>query len=134
MQLLKLKNLLKSLKRKNINVRYFDFNIFNCFYQNADLFPNYQFRRLGYDNDTALSIGSFHSEVREEDKKSVKSLLSSNKNFIESEIIIIADRFLQDEVDALPILIDYLQKFSKKIILKVPDPERVFHVLFCKPG
>ena len=92
-------------------------DIFNCFYQNADLFPNYQFRRLGYDNDTALSIGSFHSEVREEDKKSVKSLLSSNKNFIESEIIIIADRFLQDEVDALPILIDYLQKFSKKIIL-----------------
>ena len=92
-------------------------DIFNCFYQNKDLFPSYQFRRLGYNNDTALTIASFHPERREEDKKSVKNLLSSNKNFIESEIIIIADRFSQNEVEALPRLIEYLQKFGKQIIL-----------------
>ena len=92
-------------------------DIFNCFYQNTDLFPNYQFRRLGYDNDTALSIGSFHSDVKKEDKKTMMNLLSSNKNFIESKVIIIADRFLQDEVEALPKLINFLQKYSKKIIL-----------------
>ncbi len=47
----------------------------------------------------------------------MKNLLSSNKNFIESEIIIIADRFLQDEVDALPNFLNYLEQFKKKIIL-----------------
>ena len=35
-------------------------DIFNCFYQNTNLFPKYQFRRLGYDNNTRLKISAFH--------------------------------------------------------------------------
>ncbi|MAI28678.1 MAG: hypothetical protein CMP38_00575 [Rickettsiales bacterium] len=92
-------------------------DIFNCFHQNTHLFPEYQFRRLGYDNNTRLRINTFIPGGKEEERKLMTKLLSSNPNFLQSEVVVISSRYSQNEVDALPNFINYLKEFDKHIIL-----------------
>lgn len=93
-------------------------DIFNCFYQNIDLFPNYQFRRLGHDNNTRLYISAFHPEKKKEEKNSMIKLLTSNPNFINAEVIVISAQFSDiKKLEALPDFLNYLKKQNKRIVL-----------------
>ena len=92
-------------------------DIFNCFYQNTNLFPKYQFRRLGYDNNTRLKISAFHPREKQEYKNQMIKLITSNPNFLQSEIVVISIKFSQKAIDALPNFIMFLREFNKEIVL-----------------
>ena len=93
-------------------------DMFNIFDQNKKLFSEYNFARFGGGlHSQSLKIVDFHPKVKSKDKKKTINNISNDTNFINSDIVVISNRFNNKEVESLDNLVSFLQVNKKKVVL-----------------
>ncbi len=78
-------------------------DMFNVFYQNKNLFKNFEFSRIAY----GFTKDSLEKNVN----------ISTDKNFLLSDYIVISDKFLENELKYLDKFISFLKTNKKKVII-----------------
>jgi len=93
-------------------------DMFNIFDQNKKLFLEYNFARFGGGlHSQSLKIVDFHPRVKNKDKEKTISRIINDINFINSDVVVISNRFNKKEVESLNNLVSFLQVNKKKVVL-----------------
>ena len=93
-------------------------DMFNIFDQNKKLFLESNFARFGGGlHSQSLKIVDFHPRVKNKDKEKTISRIINDINFINSDVVVISNRFNKKEVESLNNLVSFLQVNKKKVVL-----------------
>ena len=93
-------------------------DMFNIFDQNKRLFPEYNFARFGGAlHSKSLKIVNFHPKTNDKDKNKTTDQITNDINFINSDVIVISNRFNFKELESLENLVIFLKNKNKKVIL-----------------